>query len=335
MKKSGKGIGCTFYGTGYGNGFPDVSRARVELEKDGAVTVYVGATEVGQGAKTVLSQIAAEALELSMDAVRFVCENTDETPDAGTAAASRQTYNTGNAVKRTSEALIREIKSLVANHWKVENVQLIRVADGKVLHPQDKGKSLSFKEVALLAGESKIIGEDSFTAKTTRLDDETGQGNPYWPYTFNVYGIEVEVETDTGKVAIIKAVCAQDVGRAVNPKLIEGQMDGGFAMGLGYALMEDINLNNGKMKHDRFSNYLIPTAMDIPDLEKIIIESPESTAPYGAKGIGEPVMLGVAPAVLNAIYDAVGIRMTTIPVIPDNLLVAIKEMERKEQLDEK
>ncbi len=335
MKQRGKGIGCTFYGTGYGNGFPDVSRARVQLEKDGAVTVYVGATEVGQGAKTVLSQIAAEALGLSMEDVRFVCENTDETPDAGTAAASRQTYNTGNAVKRTSEALIREIKNAVANHWQKEDVQRIKVDRGKVYHPDDQDKTLSFREVALLAGESKIVGEDSFTAMTTQLDDETGQGNPYWPYTFNVYGIEVEVDTDTGKVAIIKAVCAQDVGRAVNPKLIEGQMDGGFAMGLGYALMEDINLSKGKMKHDRFSNYLIPTAMDIPDLEKLIIESPESTAPYGAKGIGEPVMLGVAPAVLNAIYDAVGVRMTTIPVTPDNLLVAIKEMDRKGQPHEK
>lgn len=335
MKKRGKGIGCTFYGTGYGNGFPDVSRARVQLEKDGSVTVYVGATEVGQGAKTALSQIAAEALGLSMEDILFVCENTDETPDAGTAAASRQTYNTGNAVKRTSEALIREIKNVVAKHWQEEDAQRILVDRGKVYHPHNQDKTLRFKEVALLAGESAITGEDSFTATTTKLDDETGQGNPYWPYTFNVYGIEVEVDTDTGKVAIVKAVCAQDVGRAVNPKLIEGQMDGGFAMGLGYALMEDINLNKGKIKHDRFSNYLIPTAMDIPDLEKIIIESPESTAPYGAKGIGEPVMLGVAPAVLNGIYDAVGVRMTTIPVTPDNLLVAIKEMERKGQLNEK
>ncbi len=332
MKKRGKGIGCTFYGTGYGNGFPDVSRARVQLEKDGAVTVYVGATEVGQGAKTVLSQIAAEALGLSMVEVNFVCENTDETPDAGTAAASRQTYNTGNAVKRTSEALIRKIKILAAKHWQEEDFQRILIDSGKVFHTNDHNKTLSFKEVALLAGELKITGEDSFTAMTTQLDDETGQGNPYWPYTFNVYGIEVEVDTDTGKVNIVKAVCAQDVGRAVNPKLIEGQMDGGFAMGLGYVLMEDINLNEGKIKHDRFSNYLIPTSMDIPDLEKMIIESPESTAPYGAKGIGEPVMLGVAPAVLNAIYDAVGVRMTTIPVTPDNLLVAIKEMDRKEQL---
>ena len=327
MKKTGKGIGCSFYGTGYGNGFPDVSRAVVQLEKDGSVTVFVGATEVGQGAKTVLSQMAAEIMGLTMDRIHFVCENTDEVPDAGTAAASRQTYNTGNAVKRTAERLLQHMRVSAADHWHIPEPDRIEIDQEKLIHPKDPKQTLSYKEIALLAGPDLLRTEDSFTAMTTRLDDENGQGNPYWPYTFNVYGIEVEVDTNTGKVRIIKAVCAQDVGRAVNPKLIEGQMDGGFAMGLGYVLMEDINLQQGKMKHDRYSNYLIPTAMDVPDLEKIIIESPESTAPFGAKGIGEPVMLGVAPAVLNAIYDAVGVRMTEIPVIPDKLLVAIREKE--------
>ncbi|MDW7671448.1 MAG: molybdopterin cofactor-binding domain-containing protein [Bacillota bacterium] len=327
MKKTGKGIGCSFYGTGYGNGFPDVSRAVVQLEKDGSVTVFAGAAEVGQGAKTVLSQMAAEVMGLTMAQVHFICEDTDDVPDAGTAAASRQTYNTGNAVKRTAEKLLMKMKAAAADQWNIHEQDRITIDGDKLLHPDDPDVTLSYKEMAFLAGPEMLRAEDSFTAVTTRLDDETGQGNPYWPYTFNVYGIEVEVDTNTGKVRIIKAVCAQDVGRAVNPKLIEGQMDGGFAMGLGYVLMEDINLQQGKMKHDRYSSYLIPTAMDVPDLEKIIIESPESTAPYGAKGIGEPVMLGVAPAVLNAIYDAVGVRMTEIPVTPDKLLIAIREKE--------
>lgn len=329
MKKKGTGIGCAFYGTGYGNGFPDVSRAVAQLERDGKVTVYVGATEVGQGAKTVLSQIAAEVLGLPMTSVHLVCENTDETPDAGTAAASRQTYNTGNAIKRTAERLLKEMKIIAASHWQLETPGLVSMDDGKLIHSENSFQTLSYREIAMMKGEKLLRVEDSFTAMTTKLDDETGQGNPYWPYTFNVYGVQVEVDTDTGKVTVVKAVCAQDVGRAVNPKLIEGQMDGGFAMGLGYALMEDVNLHQGHMKHDRYSNYLIPTAMDLPDLEKIIVESPESTAPFGAKGIGEPVMLGVAPAILNAIYDAVGVRMTEIPVTPDRLLVALKEQEGK------
>ncbi|MEN1759036.1 xanthine dehydrogenase family protein molybdopterin-binding subunit [Anoxynatronum sibiricum] len=330
MKKRGKGIGCTFYGTGYGNGFPDVSRSIVQLERDGSVTVYVGATEVGQGAKTVLSQIAAEVMALPLSGIHFVCENTDETPDAGTAAASRQTYNTGNAIKRTAELLLKEMKVTAAQHWGVSSPGRISMDSGKLVHPEHAESTLSYREVAMIKGQELLRVEDSFTAMTTQLDDETGQGNPYWPYTFNVYGVEVEVDTETGKVSVTKAVCAQDVGRAVNPKLIEGQMDGGFAMGLGYALMEDVNLQQGHMKHDRYSNYLIPTAMDLPDLEKIIVEAPESTAPFGAKGIGEPVMLGVAPAILNAIYDAVGIRMTEIPVTPDRLLVALKQHEGKE-----
>ena len=128
---------------------------------------------------------------------------------------------------------------------------------------------------------------------------------------------------------IIRAASAQDVGRAINPELVEGQMDGGFAMGYGYAVFEDLNLKNGKIVNNRFTNYLIPTAMDMPELEKIIIEDPESTGPYGAKGIGEPVMTYVAPAILNAIYDATGVRMTEIPVTPERLLKALKESETK------
>jgi CO/xanthine dehydrogenase Mo-binding subunit len=328
MKKKGIGIGCSFYGTGYGNGFPDVSRAVAQLEKDGSVTVYVGATEVGQGAKTALSQIAAETLKLPMEKVNFVCENTDTTPDAGTAAASRQTYNTGNAVKLTAEDLNARIMDFSARHWSIEDPGLLSISDGRVYLTSNPRYSMTFREIYLLHGEENMKAENHFTALTTKLDEETGQGNPYWPYTFNVYGIELEVDTLTGKICILKAVCAQDVGRAVNPKMIEGQMDGGFAMGLGYALMEDVNLRQGDMKHHKYSNYLIPTSMDVPALEKIIIESPESTGPYGAKGVGEPVMLGAAPAILNAIYDAVKVRITEIPVTPDKLLVAMRDHEK-------
>lgn len=330
MKRIGKGVGCSFYGTGYGNGFPDVSRSIAQLGKNGDVTIFVGATEVGQGAKTILSQMAAEIVKLPLSEIRFICEDTDTTPDSGTAAASRQTYNTGNAVKRTAEKLLAEMKKIAALHWNFSHPESIQVAAGKLIHPQTK-KSLCYQEIAWLQGDTPLTAEDDFTATTTAIDPETGQGDPYWPYTFNVYGVQVEVNTRTGKVRVTKAVCAQDVGRAINPQLIEGQMEGGFAMGLGYALMEDVGLEKGKMKNDRYSSYLIPTAMDLPALEKIIVESPESTAPFGAKGIGEPVMLGVAPAILNAIYDAVGVRITQLPVTPDYLLVLLKEKEEKEK----
>lgn len=308
MKKRGKGIGSIFYGTGYGNGFPDVSRSVAVLRKDGKVEIYTGATEVGQGSKTVLSQIAAETLGISIEDVIFICEDTSITPDAGTAAASRQTYNTGNAIKKSCEELKRKIIDVTVK------------ASGA-----DAWEEINLRDVALNHKGQILKGEGEFIAETTEMKDETGQGNPYWPYTFNVYGVEVEVDTTNGVVEVIKAVCAQDVGRAINPKLIEGQMDGGFAMGLSYALFEDLNIKNGEIKHNKLTNYLIPTAMDVPDLEKIIVEDPEATGPYGAKGIGEPVMIGVAPAILNAIYDAIGVRITELPATPNKILLALKK----------
>ncbi|ABR50639.1 aldehyde oxidase and xanthine dehydrogenase, molybdopterin binding [Alkaliphilus metalliredigens QYMF] len=325
MKMRGVGIGSAFYGTGYGNGFPDISRCQVELQKDGKVAVYVGATEVGQGAKTIMSQMAAEVLGLPLEDIIFSCEDTRLTPDAGTAAASRQTYNTGNAIKKACENLRQRLIDVAVAEFKFNSDVGVTMKNGLVYFKTFPSKSITLQEIASKFVEVPLREEGVFTAQTTKMDEETGQGAPYWPYTFNVYGIILEVDTETGIVDILKAVCAQDVGRAINPELIEGQMDGGFAMGLGYALMEDLNLQQGQMKHKRFSNYLIPTALDIPELEKIIIEDPESTAPFGAKGIGEPVMLGVAPAILNAIYDAVGVRITEIPVTPQRLLKALKK----------
>src|SRR5690606_3554103 len=140
-------------------------------------------------------------------------------------------------------------------------------------------------------GDELLRKEATFIAHSTKMDDETGQGSPYWPYTFGACGGEVEVDTETGYVRILKATVAQEVGRAINPILIEGQMDGGCAMGYGYAIMENLNVVKGQIKNNRFTNYLIPTAMDMPEVDKIIVEDPESTGPFGAKGIGEPVMV--------------------------------------------
>ena len=322
MKKRGKGVGAVFYGTGYGNGFPDVSKAIAELDEEGNISIYVGATEVGQGAKTIMSQIAAEVLGVNTEDIRFICEDTAVTPDSGTAAASRQTYNTGNAIKRAAENLRQELLERAQKALGL-NTLLKLEAKGKWIFlnvlPE---KRVHFKELA--RGE-RVRREGEFIAQTTKMDDETGQGAPYWPYTFCCYGVEVEVDTETGIVEVLRGVCAQDVGRAINPEMVEGQIDGGFAMGLGYGIYEDLNVVNGEIKHNRFTNYLIPTAMDMPEVEKIIIEDPESTAPFGAKGIGEPVMIPVAPAILNAIYDAIGVRIYELPITPEKVLKAIKE----------
>lgn len=326
MKKIGRGVGLSFYGTGYGNGFPDISKAVVKLLENGEIGVCAGATEVGQGSKTIMRQIAAETLHIDSERVDFVCEDTSLMPDAGTAAASRQTYNTGNAIKLACEDFKDKLVEAARIEMDLNSTIGLELLNEEVYLSFFPEKRISFKDIAKkYKGEDQIKGEGIFTAQTVKMDDGTGQGAPYFPYTFNACAVELEVDTNTGQIEILKSVLAQDVGKAVNPKLIEGQMDGGFAMALGYTLFEDLNVIDGKMKNNKFSKYLIPTAMDILSIEKIIIEDPESTAPYGAKGIGEPVMIPVAPAILNAIYDAIGVRVKELPVTPERLFKAISE----------
>ena len=183
--------------------------------------------------------------------------------------------------------------------------------------------NISLKELSHRYESEIISAKGMFTAQTVMMDPETGQGAPYWPYTFNACMVLVEVDINTGRVELLKSVFAQDVGRAINPSQVRGQMDGGFAMSLGYTLYEDLALNKGEMINRKFSKYLLPTSMDMIDVENIIIEDPESTAPYGAKGIGEPVTLPIAPAILNAIYDATGVRFKNLPATSERLMKAL------------
>ena len=327
MIQKGRGIALSWYGTGYGNGFPDVSVATIELLEDGDICLRVGATEVGQGAKTIMPQVCAEALQIDPAHVHMLCENTDDFRDSGTAAASRQTYNTGNAVKKATEsfrqALIEEAKTLL----KLNSTVGLEMKDQMIFLPMLPSKQVSFRTIAQYMMENKqtLMVTESFTAQTVGMDPETGEGAPYWPYTYNAYGVEVEVDTLTGRVQVTKAWCAQDVGRAINPALVEGQIEGGFVMGLGYALYEDLAVKKGVIQNNKFAKYVLPTAMDIPTIQAYLIEDPENTAPYGAKGIGEPVMVPVAPAILNAIADATGVRIYSLPATPDVVLKALAE----------
>lgn len=326
----GIGVGLSFYGTGYGNGFPDVSRAEVKLLDDGKIGIYVGATEVGQGAKTALIQIGAETLNIDPDDVLLICEDTSKMPDSGTAAATRQTYNTGNAIKIACENFNKKIIEEAQKELKLNSTSGLVIDMGKVILSFFPEINISLRELSQRYIENTIKAEGVFTAQTVKMDEDTGHGAPYWPYTFNACMVLVEVDTNTGRVELLKSVFAQDAGKAVNPSLLKGQMDGGFAMSLGFTLYEDLALNRGKMKNNKFSKYLLPTAMDMIDVENIIIEDPESTAPYGAKGVGEPVTIPIGPAILNAIYDATGVRIYDLPATPERLTKAKMEGEENE-----
>lgn len=342
-KKRGIGFGATFYGTGYGNGFPDISVAEIEFGRDGKFDLYLEATECGQGSDTAMLQMAAEPFKSGLKVVKHHRCDTDLTKDTGTAAASRQTYNTGNAAKMASEKMRDVLFDKAAKYMGLNSSLGLDMKDGYIFLKFEKDTRISFEELAGKIyndaeyikenGDNLLKVEATFVAQTTMMDDENGQGSPYWPYTFGACGVEVEVDILTGKVEIVKAATAQDVGRAINPQLIEGQMDGGFAMGYGYAIFEELGLKNGVIKNNRFANYLMPTSADMPQLKKFIIEDPESTAPYGAKGIGEPVMTYVAPAILNAIYNATGVRIYSLPATPEKVLAALKKRESDKSTD--
>lgn len=324
LKKRGVGIGVTYYGTGYGNGFPDVSKATVRLLDKGRIGIFVGATEVGQGSKTIMTQIGAEALNIETSEIDFICEDTKLMPDSGTSAASRQTYNTGNAIKIACENFLEELKKTAQKELGLNTTVGLVLEDDKIFLNFFPQKTITLKELSEKYSE-KIEADGEFIAQTTEMDPETGQGAPYWPYTYNALVVLVEVDVKTGRVEVLESAFAQDAGRAVNPTLVEGQIEGGYAMGLGFTLFEDLKLNKGYMNSHKFSKYLLPTSMDMVDIDTIIIEDPETTAPYGAKGIGEPVTLPVAPAILNAIYDATGVRVKDLPVTPEKFFKVLEE----------
>lgn len=309
MKRRGIGYATVFYGTGYGNGFPDESRATVQLDKSGIITVYVEVSDVGSGGYSIMKQIAEETLKIEKDCLVLKNTNTSYMKDSGTAAASRQTYNTGNAV-------LNGCKNLIDNISKVFNISNVKELNRDTLEK-------IYNE--LLKNNIEAIAEGYFKATTSQVDLETGQGEPYWPYSFGLQKAVVDVDDETGKVDVIELVAINDAGKIVNPVLAEGQAIGGCSMGVGYALMEEIELNEGKIKNTNFSDYIIPTSKDMPKIKSIFVEEEEQTGPYGAKGLGEPVMLATAPAIINAIYDAINVRIFDLPATPDKVLLEINK----------
>ena len=307
MKKKGIGYASTFYGTGYGNGFPDESRATAKIESNGTINIYVEVSDVGSGGKSVMWQIATKTLNIDEKLVNIINTNTSTMKDSGTAAASRQTYNTGNAVLNACNKLRDNINNVINKTEKITSSDQIK----NILQDMSKNNISTFED-------------GYFKATTSKIHEKDGQGNPYWPYTFGVQRAAVIVDTETGKVDVLEIVVVNDAGKIINPTLAEGQVEGGCLMGVGYALMEEINLNKGKIKNTNFSNYIIPTSMDMPNIKSYFVEENESTGPFGAKGLGEPVMLPTAPAILNAIYDAIGVRFYELPVTCEKVLVALK-----------
>lgn len=313
MKRRGVGYASIFYGTGYGNGFPDESRATAVINQDGTITMFVEVSDVGSGGISTMWQIAVETLGVGKDVVKVVYNNTSLMHDSGTAAASRQTYNTGNAVLDAARKLKQSLD--------------LAVKGEEGLTVEDKSLALIYNQMVKKNIDTRAEGY--FKATTSQVNLETGQGNPYWPYTFGAQRVTVEVDDETGKVDVLEVLAVNDAGKIINPVSAEGQSQGGVAMGIGYALMEEVEVNKGVIKNKNFSDYIIPTSKDVPKVKSFFVEETEESGPYGAKGIGEPTMIPTAPAIINAIYNAVGVRIYDLPATCEKVLLAIKNKQAK------
>ncbi|OQX62538.1 MAG: aldehyde oxidase, partial [Desulfococcus sp. 4484_242] len=318
FKKRGVGLGAMWYGIG-NTGLQNPSTAQIEMDPEGSVTLYTGCADIGQGSTTVLSQIAGEMLGLSPGAIRAVVADTKYTTDAGATSASRQTYISGNAVKDAAGKLVEILLTEASNLLKRPKESLI-LDSGLIRDKNDPEKTVPVTDIVRRAHEKglSLKCQGSFDPVTEPLDPETGQGVPYATYAFACHLAQVTVDVLTGEVEVNRIVAAHDVGKAINPAGVIGQIYGGVAMGIGFGLMERYVPGRTVSLND----YDIPTCKDMPDIVPIVVESAEPTGPYGAKGVGEPALIPTAPAVLNAISDALGERIYTLPANPERVLEA-------------
>jgi len=312
--RRGVGVAGMWYGCG-NTSLPNPSTVRIGLKRDGRIALHQGAVDIGQGSNTIVTQICADALSAPIDRFDLISGDTAVTPDCGKTSASRQTFVTGKAGQMAGAQLRLAILAL-ADACSCASIEF---EDGAVVVRED-GKSCAIALDGLPLDEHGyvITSEATFDPPTSPLD-ENGQGTPYAVFGFGAHMAEIEVDAELGTVRVLKVTAAHDVGRAINPTLIEGQIEGGVAQGLGMALMEEFFPGKGENLHD----YLIPSAGDIPPVESILIEDPSPIGPFGAKGIGEQAVIPTAPAILNALHDAVGVRLRKTPATPDRVRAAI------------
>jgi CO/xanthine dehydrogenase Mo-binding subunit len=314
-RKRGVGVAGGWYGCG-NTSLPNPSTIKSGIREDGTVVLHQGAMDIGQGANTVIAQVFSTALGVGVGHVQRIGADTDFTPDAGKTSASRQTFVSGNAARLSGAAL----RAAILERMNVAEDAQFEIGGGTIRAKDAAGEHLLELSALDADAEGYVLQASETYDPPTKPLDENGQGHPYAQFGYAAQMAVVEVDTALGTVKPIKFVAAHDVGQAINPMLVEGQVHGGIAQGLGMALMEEYIPGRTENLHD----YLIPTIGDIPPIETIIIEEPDAHGPYGAKGLGEHVLVPTAPALLNAIKNATGVRIQKVPAIPSAVHAAIK-----------
>lgn len=313
----------------------DFSGAFVKVHDDGTVSVMSGITDIGQGAKTALSQIAAEELGIRLGDVRMITMDTETTPTCMGTWGTRVTFVAGNAVKLAAADAKSQLLEIAAGELEA-NVEDLEARDGKIYVKGSPGNFITVEQAARISiyrpdktpggrtGQA-ILGKGHYDSPTDFRNKETGYGNICAAYIFGTHVAEVEVEAETGKVKLLRWTAAHDCGRAINPVTVEGQIEGGLSQGSGYGLMEDLVCKEGRAMNADFLGYRLLTSLEMPGVNPMIIETNDPVGPFGAKGVAEPGMVPTAAAIANAIYHAVGVRIKDLPITPDKVLKAIKE----------
>ena len=332
-KLRGVGVACMIHVSGNRGIIEwDGSEAIIRMHEDGTAVLFSGESELGQGKNTVLAQIAAEEIGLSMNHLQVAPVDTDICPFVLGPYSSKTTLLAGNAVRIAGKKIRNQILDVASKMLSLP-ASALTIKESHVYVQGDNEPRLTVKEVIQYAhtheGRQTLFAHGIFEAGKVRI----GPQNEYYgdisaAYPFAAHFAEVEVDPQTGELTILRYVALHDVGKAINPMAIEGQIEGGVIQGIGYSLMEEILFKEGKIQNPDLQDYYYPTALDVPPIESIFVESNDPAGPYGAKGIGEPTLIPVAPAIANAIFDATGIRMTEIPITAEKLFLAMKKKKR-------
>ncbi len=321
--RRGWGVATTLFSIGLGKGVPDHAGAGVEMARDGSVILRTGATDMGQGTHTALAQIAAEALGVELSAVRLIAADTDQTVSAGSSVATRQIVVSGNAVLRAAQPVRRALLETAAEETGLP-LEVLDLRRGQ-LYAEGERLNLGIPELAWKAYERDrpLHGEGFYAMQYPEEAVRAATSYAFTAYTFSTQMVKLLVDIETGQIAVEHLVAVHEAGQVVNPRGAAEQLTGGAAMGLGYALLEELVVEHGRTRNPTLRCYLTPTARDVPRMTVKILEYPEAHLPYGAKGLGEPVLTPTAAAVANAVRDATGARLDRLPLTPERVLEAI------------
>lgn len=323
-RKRGTGVACVMHAVGYGPKVPDVANAKIELTREGTFRVYCGVVDMGQGNISTYLQIAGHVLNQDINAMAPVLPDTDRTLPSGSASASRTTFTFGNALIKASERLKKRILDRAADLLMEEDPRNLALVPGAVIHLRG-GRRMPLARLASFFSDAERSALARYRAPVSRerptgREDLQLHGIPHAVFSFGAHLAAVEVDELTGRIAVVRYLAVSDCGRLINPRVFDQQIHGGVAQGLGYGLFEDMKVRKGEIITKDFSTYILPTALDVPDMASLAVRQDEKTGPFGLKGAGEVAVDAPLPAVANGVADACGVRVRRFPLTAERVM---------------